>query len=215
MSSVGIMASGVAVSSGVDVLFEDFENLTDAPWTTIGGTPTTVAARTGNGARVGGTGGVIGHALGANESTDVLVGFAVLPQISSSSQRTLLELRGDAGATRHVRVLLDGTSGGTAGRITVSRDVTGLGSSAAGVLVLDTWAYVEARVVLSDTLGSVVVRVNGAAVLTLTGVDTRNAGTDGLIDQVRVGASAAGLFNVYDDLYIATNGAPYKGDITV
>lgn len=211
------LESYAPAGTGTDVLFEDFANLTDAPWTTVGGTPTIVAARTGNGARVGGAGAQIAYALGANEAAVVVIGFAVLPQISSAGQRQLVALYSDTNATEHTRIVLNGTSGATAGQIAAGRGATSLGNSATGVLVLDTWAYLEVRAVLGDgTSGSVDVRVNGVNVLSIPGVDTKNAGTKTVYDTVRLGASSAGLFNVYDDLYISTGaGAPFKGSITI
>lgn len=55
-------------------------------------------------------------------------------------------------------------------------DGTLLGSSAAGVLSGDgTWYTIEAKFIIDNTSGSVVVKVNGTTVLNLTSIDTQNS----------------------------------------
>lgn len=53
-----------------------------------------------------------------------------------------------------------------------NRGVTFLGSTAGAVLVANAWQHVELKVLLSETVGTVEVRVNGVAVLVLTNQDT-------------------------------------------
>lgn len=53
---------------------------------------------------------------------------------------------------------------------------TVLGTSANNTIVSGAYQYIECKVVIDDVAGEIVVRVNGVTVLSLTGVDTRNAG---------------------------------------
>jgi hypothetical protein len=52
----------------------------------------------------------------------------------------------------------------------------GIGRSAAGVCVQNGYNYIEAAVVFDPVAGSVIVRVNGAVVLSLAGINTVQAG---------------------------------------
>lgn len=72
------------------------------------------------------------------------------------------------------------------------------------------WSYLEAKFVLSDTVGSITVKFNGTEVLNTTGVDTLfNSTTAG-----GVGFNGAGLSDSYwDDLYIADT--DFLGEIRV
>jgi hypothetical protein len=77
---------------------------------------------------------------------------------------------------------------------------TVLGTAAVAVAP-NTWNHVEARVTIGDT-GSVVVRLNGATVLTLPSVDTRNAATASA-NIVRIGSGTAPSVTVdLDDVYV-------------
>lgn len=67
-------------------------------------------------------------------------------------------------------------------------------------LKIDEWAYVELKVRIHDTLGSVDLSINGDSVATYTG-DTRNSATE--YGYKIVLQSVDGL--TVDDLYIATN----------
>lgn len=76
------------------------------------------------------------------------------------------------GGTQQVRLdtLADGTIEARRG------DNTLLGSSAAGVITGDnTWFSIEVKFVISNTTGSVVVKIDGTTVLDLTNQDTQNS----------------------------------------
>lgn len=89
-------------------------------------------------------------------------------------------------------------------RLTAVNAGTSLGVSAAGVIAVNTWHYVEIGVVINDTTGSVVVKVDGATVLNLTSQDTNNAVTNA--DTVILGydggiATTLGTAQ-FDDFYL-------------
>ena len=105
---------------------------------------------------------------------------------------------------------------GANGQLSFTMGAAAIASSATGVIVLNTWHYVEVQVKLHDTTGSATVRVDGTSVITIPTVDTKNGGTKTVYDTVRLSAGAAGNTNQYDDLYLTMGaGAPFKGDITI
>lgn len=95
-----------------------------------------------------------------------------------------------------------------------------LGTSAATPIAQDSQNYIEVKATVHDTTGAIEVRVNGVAVLTLTNVDTRNAGT-GQINLIRIGQvnASGGAHYRYDDLYVSdTTGSTnnnYLGDVRI
>lgn len=96
-----------------------------------------------------------------------------------------------------------------------------LGTSSA--FALGTVAYLELQVLLSTTVGTVTVRVNGVAVLTLTGLNTAATGvatwTSVALGQA-TGETAAACILTFDDLYVldGSGSAPqntFLGDVRV
>lgn len=86
---------------------------------------------------------------------------------------------------------------------------TTLGTTAPGILLINTYAYIEVKVVIHDTAGTVTVRVNGAPVLTLTTQDTAQASsvwTAMYCANMNVGTAD------FDDLYVldGTGSAPWN-----
>ena len=115
---------------------------------------------------------------------------------------------GDAGATNHI-VINSTATGGI--NITLGGS-TVLASSANGVIPANgTWFYMECKVTLADSGGSVEVRINGNStpVVTFTG-DTKNGGTAAVLDTVRVYTHSAN--HVVDDFYVCdtTGSAPHN-----
>jgi len=66
-----------------------------------------------------------------------------------------------------------------------------LGATTGPVVTANSFSHIEAKVLISDTVGTVEVRVNGVAVLTLTGKDTGNS-ADLTVAQVMLTASSRG-----------------------
>lgn len=66
------------------------------------------------------------------------------------------------------------------GSVSVRRGANGgtvLATSATGVILNNTWCYVEVYVKISDTVGEVIVKVDNNTVISITGQDTRNGAT--------------------------------------
>lgn len=189
------------------VLREPFDNL--AAWT-VAGTSSIVTGRTGTALNCTGATDAGYYSLAANASATVTVGFAWRTNTTNAAAREVCQLWGDSNATRHVRLVYNGT---TAQTLTVFRDVVTLGTSSTGLIPVNTWAYIEMQVLLHATLGSVTVRVNGTAVITLTNVNTSNGGTVPKFDTVRLTTAVSGLTNLWDDLYLTVgSGCAFQGD---
>jgi Domain of unknown function (DUF4082)/Siphovirus-type tail component, C-terminal domain len=189
---------------------EAFDNF--GAWFTSG-TAAIVAGRTGNAARVTGVSTTNRIDFGLRtENATVIVGFA--HQISSLAAATseICQFYSDANVTQHNRLTV-----ATNGSLSFWRGTTNLATSAAGVIAINTWNYIEVRTVLSDTVGAFEVRVNGTAVIgPLTAQDTQNAGTKTVYDSVRLSGPIASQFNTFDDCYIVTGGsAAFKGNQTI
>jgi hypothetical protein len=156
-----------------------------------------------------GTGQCLTFATAAQEvrkdvtaAAKLLVGVA-FKSASFSDTLDLLALAGDAGVRPHVtvRVLASGA-------VALYR-VTGnlLATSAAGVCAPGQWHYLEVSATVSDTVGVVTARIDGAQVVTFTG-DTKNAGTNATLDRVTVQTLTTTGGTFLDDLYIADGTGP-------
>ena len=135
-------------------------------------------------------------------STSCTYGFAlytdVLNDSWSSTSAWQVALR--SGTTNYINLLFNPVAG-----ITVKRDTTELGSSVPGLFTSDNWYYIEVETVISDTVGVVRVYVNGTAVITLTGQDTKNGAAttvDNIIIQGGTTYNIQGGTYWYDDLYV-------------
>lgn len=143
----------------------------------------------------------------------VVVGFALrvaaLPTVAVVVARVL------EGATAHVDLRMD-----TAGRLFFTRAGTTIGLVGTTALAAGSWYYLEAKITISDTVGVASLRINGVSELNGAGLDTRNAGTSGVVDVVGL-AGVTGLTATvdFDDLYICnaagTVNNDFLGDIRV
>lgn len=156
--------------------------------------------------------------IGGTEAT-VVMGAAIRVDSGGNAGSSALGFfQFKEGSTVHVSLSTDVNGAINAYRGSGS---TLLGASANGQLVAGSYVYVEAKVKVHDTTGTVEVRVNGSTVLNLTGQDTRNAGT-GFIDTLAIGpfCSINPTPTRFDDLYIldTTGSAPrndFLGDCTI
>lgn len=138
----------------------------------------------------------------ALEHATFIIGAAI--DLVAGSATISLYFMADAAAVTHVEVRINPTTR----TIDVYRGVgtTLLGSSATDLFPLNGYFYVEAKVVLHDTTGSVEVRLNGSSTpaINFTGIDTKNAGTDAVFDAFAIRGSQSPPRA--DDVY-ACNGA--------
>lgn len=89
--------------------------------------------------------------------------------------------------------------------LTIKRGTTTLSSSAAGVVPLGDWCYLELKVVCDNTTGSYEVHIDGVNVLSATGVDTQYS-TDTFHSVVRFSGELASVLPTtgvrLDDLWV-------------
>lgn len=151
--------------------------------------------------------------LGSQEHATFILGCAV--KRGSPTGTFEMRFQSDTGATTHVTVQIT-----SVGEIKVFRGTvagTQLGSTVSANIAADVWYYIEAKVVLNDTTGSVVVKLNGVQVFSATSQDTKNAGTKTVFDSI--GLAIANVVAAVDDVYLlngagATNN-DFLGDIKI
>jgi hypothetical protein len=116
---------------------------------------------------------------------------------------------------------------GVSGQITALRGNTSLGASAAGAISVAggslSWAYLEVGAVLSATVGTITVKVNGTTVLALTGLN--NCGGTGTVcgawgngHQAGQGGNAGSFSMMHHYFADNSGGSPwntYLGDVRV
>lgn len=94
-----------------------------------------------------------------------------MPAIAGSGFWPSMYFYDASGSTEQFHLTFNGVSGA----ITASRGGTLLGSSAAGAVPIAgsslSWCFMEVGVVLSATVGTITVKVNGVSVLALTGLN--------------------------------------------
>jgi hypothetical protein len=179
------------------------------------------------------TGGRRGNCLSINQGSgsnlyiqknfpalsEVFVALATL-NTSVLSGGTVLALR--MGATVQVCFTISTTGILSAYRGTWTSG-TYLGSSTVPI-PLSTWAQLQFRVVISDTVGVIQVRRDGdtAYIINLTGIDTNNGASSAQVDSVALGGSmgiSEGRVSLYDDFVIwDTTGSvmnTWAGDLRV
>ncbi len=184
----------------------------------INSSPSIVASgRTGtNALEFNGSGDSITRILPvAAEHATLVVGFAVNFSSFPPSSSSFLTLLSDAGVTTHISLTVS-----VAGGLAVRRGTTaGTVLASGGALTLGSWFYVELKVLLSDTVGTVDLRINGASVASGTGLDTKNSGTKTVFDGYFLGQSS-NTAHMIDDHYVL-NGAgsaptnTFLGDVRV
>lgn len=141
-----------------------------------------------------------GVSRGVTASATWIVGFAIKVSALPSAARAMFVF--SDGGINHVSICLnaDGTVAARRGSATG----TILGTSTA-VLTAGVFAYLEAKVLISDTVGTVDIRKDGISILSLTVQDTRNVG-NASADIMQFGGSSAEAATIdYDDIYVCNN----------
>lgn len=178
---------------------------------------------TTNSIHAGASGDTAIRPIGSTSPT-VIVGVAVKSPLGGGPNN-LLSIWDGGTAVNQVFLQLNPSDGtisawrGAATSVGVG-NVTGatlLGTSAPA-LVSNVYAYLECRVVLSDTVGQVEVRVNGTQVLLLTGIDTiaSTGSPSPYWTSIALGTSGASTVTPvpvdWDDLYVCdgSGAAPWN-----
>lgn len=174
------------------------------------GTVSTTSPRTGRACMLG---GLAKHVFPSGDAHATYILGLALYRADTGTPICDYGFYGDAGATQHLNIRVEAN-----GAITVKRGTssgTTIGTVAAGAIPLDAWSYIEMKALLSDTVGTVEVRLNGnpTPVLALTAQDTKNAGTLTTFDSVTVvsGGSGSPVIRV-DDVYICNGAGSVNND---
>lgn len=151
-------------------------------------------------------------------SATYIVGFSVrVTEYPTNSQNYFISFW--EGATVHLSVCVN-----TNGTITVKRGSASTGTAlgtTSDILGIGTTYFMEIKVKVNDTTGTVQLKCDGTDWLNLSGVDTRNAGTAGTIDAIRIANSSTAycIKGYLDDFYICdTNGSvnnDFLGDVRI
>lgn len=144
----------------------------------------------------------------ANEHATFTAGAAFRFDSSLTAAVDILQFASDNNVTKHVTLTLN-----TNGTITARRGTSAgtiLGTSSALTLSATEFNYIEAKVKLHDTTGTVDIQVTNlsgvtSSVLSLSAQDTKNAGTKTVLDTVTWGTYNA-TTQALCDIYL-TNGA--------
>lgn len=109
------------------------------------------------------------------------------------------------GSTKGVNLYLNNT-----GELSVRRGSTVLGTTSGLSWTLDTWYWVELKVVCHDTTGSYDLKIAESTVLSATGVDTKE-GTNNYHDRIRFSSTTASRIYL-DDLYLLDSSGSSNND---
>lgn len=136
-------------------------------------------------------------------SSNVIVGFAIRVDSLPASTVDLIEFRtGSAGLQLKLSLRSDGN-------IEVFRGTTSLGTTSSGISAA-SWKYVEAKVYINSTAGTVDIKIENTSVLSLTGQNTRNDHSLNTVEQVYFRSVVSSTY--YDDVYICnTSGTVNNG----
>lgn len=149
-----------------------------------------------------------------NTDTDrdeMVVGFAFLPHVTRTDL-TRIHFRLDD--TNNVKLEIDMN---TRGLRVVVNDSTTVASSATSLLSAGVWQYIEFKVKIHSTLGTVEVRHQGANVASASGINTGTTGV--LINGLRIEANDNAQADFIDDLYwldvTGSDNIDFLGDVRV
>lgn len=146
----------------------------------------------------------IGKVIPSNDT--IFVGHAIYWE-SAISTYNLHNSAFYEGATVHVGIRPQGD----VGSFEIYRGSTLLETSATGLFSTAIWHYVEYKVIISDTVGRVIIKVDGTQVHdTGATLDTKNGAT-GVIDKVQWGGESGYPFRL-DDLYIFDDNGSINND---
>lgn len=145
-----------------------------------------------------------GSAVFANNAT-AIIGMAIkVSALPASTSRCILSFQD--GVTTHISILLKSDGTLEARRSTFAGTILG---TTTAVLTAGVYAYIEVKVLISDTVGTVDIRKDGVSILALTAQDTQNgaAAQVGSFTLLDVTASQTETVTVdIDDIYFC-NGA--------
>lgn len=191
---------------------ESFDGISNANqrWQGTSVATSTSAARTGSrGLQL--TGGSISKSLAAQVT--YIAGFAFrVSSFSFAGFATMFQFTD--GGSDQVDMRIQGSAGGTQGQLEVTRNGTVLGTSSY-LFPLNIFHYLEIKTTVDPVTGSVIVRVDGDIILTVTGANTRATANTQINGYALVGQN---VFQ-FDDVVVIDGGSPgptdFIGDVGV
>lgn len=145
----------------------------------------------------------------------LVIGFAtrdvIGPYLDMSFQSSFIRLFGDAGQD-HISIYWTSPGAGQYAIRVRRGDGTILATSAPLPLVTGAWHYYEFKVTIDDAVGTVEVRRDQTPIINISGVDTRNGGTNANVYWMRFGNNADNNYGSLDDVYVLRNDGAGKTD---
>jgi hypothetical protein len=189
-------------------------------WSGVIGAPTIQSGTARTGSAMKTTGGSVGAYKALTAQSTWIVGFA--SNLEATATGALLTLYDTSNAAPQVTLKAESSGLLTVRRGSDSGTVLGTTSSAHPI---GAWCYVELKVLISGTVGTVDVQINGVNVLSLTGQNTKStaaATADTIIVNSAVPTANGSGYTQnreIDDLYVcdgtgAANNT-FLGDVTV
>ncbi len=135
---------------------------------------------------------------------------------SAASTNTWIAIKGDTGATTHLTIVRNSTSGFL--ELRRGTNAGTLLATGTTVIPLTAWTQLQVRATIADSGGVCQIRLNGSSTneIDYTG-DTKNAGTNTTIDQIGVSTSSA-AYLLTDVAILNTSGSAnntWPGDVRV
>lgn len=137
---------------------------------------------------------VIGFALHVNTAPTVSIG-SIVGLHGGSLAHLLFRLNDQMEITVYL-------SGSTFNDVTDTSTVSGTFLGKTTPLTVDAWNYIEIRAYIDDTAGEVEIRVNGASLLSVSGVDTQYYTDSNYVNAVYLSGAASSVNTRFDDFYI-------------
>lgn len=198
-------------TEGFDHLLTPAQLVTFGKWTTANGGNITVG-RNGGYCWYGtsSTSNLSKLIPAADAHATLICGFAFY-FTNTSSTMEIMSLYGDGGTTQHVALYFDRAT--NLFKVYRGAPTTNLlGTQSTTGLAINTWYYVELKATLSDTVGTIDLKIDGASVLSLTNQDTKNAGTATVFNYLRFNAYPVNLTMLFDDIYVCNAAGSLNND---
>lgn len=151
-----------------------------------------------------------------DDQTTWVVGFAYKRDVTANDEKAILLLKDNTGATQ-IGLYLHGLDG----LLRLWRgDQSTLLATSSTALSTGTWYFLELKTVISDSSGTLELRINGVTAATFTG-DTKQSSTLSTARSIRLGGGvyASTDYGYIDDLYICdgtgTSNNDFLGDCRV
>jgi len=170
------------------------------------------------GVRVGDTPNDYLYKQFTNTNDTIIIGWAAkFVLVGAATDELVMDVYEGGTKQGGLRLDLDGSVKYCLG--TSSTAISGA-SAGAGSITLNTWVYLELKVKISNTVGTVELRQNGVTIFSTTGQDTQNT-SNAYVNRVTFGNTVGGWVHDWylDDVYIF-NGAgsvnnDFAGDVKV